>query len=74
MTNKKVTAIDAIADALGEAIQGLVNGIPCGHLYSMVMGKISLEVYEAAINVLIRTKRVKRSNHYLTWIGPKESK
>ena len=44
--------------------------VPSGHLYAMVMGKMSLEVYQAIITRLKAVSLVRETAHQLTWIGP----
>lgn len=56
--------------SVGECIREL-GEVPSGHLYARLMGKLSLESYEAIIRQLVKADLVKRSNaHLLTWIGP----
>ncbi len=63
------TKVAQLATILAETIQAL-GEVPSGHLYAHVMQHVDLEVYQAAIDVLVRAKLVKNSNHLLTWIGP----
>jgi hypothetical protein len=55
--------------ALAEAIR-TAKQIPSGHLYAMVMGKMTLEVYEGALGTLKRAKLVQEAGNMLTWVGP----
>lgn len=56
----------AIAEAIREAGP---RGIPSGHLYAMLMSRLSLREHEVIIELLIRSELVKEENHLLTWIG-----
>lgn len=60
-----------ITAALGEAIRE-AGEIPSGHLYAVVMGRMGLEMYETAIQMLVKGGLVRNNNHLLTWIGPKK--
>lgn len=42
------------------------QGIPSGHLYAQLMGALSLESYERAVAMLVKTKLVKSEGHLLT--------
>jgi hypothetical protein len=41
--------------------------IPSGHLYAAVMGKCTLEEYNAALAILKRVGMIRESGHLLTW-------
>ena len=67
MTNDALKSALNIAIALGQAIHAAgPQGIPSGHLYAGVMGKMDLPTYEAAIGFLVKQGVVKRSGHLLT--------
>jgi hypothetical protein len=56
-----------LIETLREAIEACGSrGIPAGHLYAMVMDKVSLQVFEKCIGLLVEAGRVKRSSHLLT--------
>lgn len=58
-----VLAVDAIYEAIklaGEA------GIPSGHLYAMVTGKMSLDIYQTIISVLEEKGKINNKGHLLT--------
>jgi hypothetical protein len=57
--------VDAVA-AHGE------RGLPDGHLYAAVMGKMSLAVYQNFINSLIRCGKLRRSNNVLYVVPPQQ--
>lgn len=67
-TREEIKAALSAVMALGEAIKDL-GSVPSGHLYSQVMGHMSLDNYNAAIGLLKRAGAVKEENHLLTWIG-----
>lgn len=55
--------------AVAEAIRDL-GSVPAGHAYAHLMGHMSLEVFNAIIDLLVRNGLVRRDpNHLLTWIG-----
>ena len=49
-----------------------LKGVPSGHLYAQLMGRLSYEEYQEVIYALKQTKLVEEQNHLLTWVGPKE--
>jgi hypothetical protein len=63
MTNQ-AKAVQMVA-ALYEAISGIPEGIPSGHLYAAVMGTVDLTTYEQLIGVMVRSGLITRSNHVL---------
>lgn len=58
-----------IAVAVAEAIRDL-GEVPNGHLYARLMGRMSLDAYNAIIGALKGAGLVKEESHVLTWIGP----
>lgn len=55
-----------ICNAFLEAIEASgTRGIPSGHLYAFTMPVLNINQYNTIIDVLIRSGRVKRSNHVL---------
>lgn len=54
--------VGAIRDAIREAGE---EGIPSGHLYAMIMDKVSLESYNSVIDLLKRTGMISECNHLL---------
>jgi len=69
-TKERVKAALGIVMALAETIRDL-GEVPNGHLYAMVMDKLSLEDYNSAIKTLKGTKLVQENGHLLKWVGPK---
>ena len=68
-TQDPATKIKLMALVVAETIRE-VRQVPSGHLYAMLMGKMSIATYEAIINTLINAKLVKRDGHHmLTWVG-----
>lgn len=69
MSEKKrkvlLTAAIVIYDAIAEAGN---QGIPSGHLYAMLAGIMSLDVYQAFIDVLKKTGKIKESGYVLSVI------
>jgi hypothetical protein len=72
ISDKAARAALEIAFALSEAIREL-GEVPSGHLYAHVMGKMDLELYEAAIGAIVRAGLVKRRGDVLVWVGTKEN-
>lgn len=55
MTNEQIKAIRAVAAIILEAIEAAgERGVPSGHLYAMLMGKMSLDQYNQIISGLKR--------------------
>ena len=54
--------------AVGQAIREL-GGIPNGHLYTRLMGTLSLDEYNAIVAKLQEAKLISIDNHFITWIG-----
>lgn len=70
MTQQQAAAwlvIAAIRDAIREAGP---NGVPSGHLYAALSGRLSLDVYTEIIHVLKSTRVVTESGHVLRYVGP----
>ena len=69
MTKEKkeitLAVISLIHDCIKDAGE---QGIPSGHLYSILAGKISLDTYQGMISVLLKAGKVKESNFVLTSI------
>lgn len=59
----------ALADAIKEGSKGSLGGVPSGHLYAVLMGQMSLEVYNKYIGCLISAGLVTQKNHLLSWKG-----
>jgi hypothetical protein len=60
--------IDLILDSIREAGQ---QGIPSGHLYTILMTHwpaLSLEPYQNVITLLVKTKKITNKNHLLVAI------
>ncbi len=67
-TREQLAAALGVVAALGDTVKSL-GSVPSGHLYARVMDTMSLQMYQAAIALLVRAKLVKEENHLLTWIG-----
>ena len=66
-----------LAITMSEAIRA-AGQIPSGVLYAMMMGQISLEVYESILDRLVGAGLIRDTGgtrpmptHLLTWIGPR---
>lgn len=69
---QRAKAIKDLIFCLLEAIRE-VKQIPSGHLYAIVSSHVGLETYNAAIDIIVESGVVTRSNHMLTWVDPKKS-
>lgn len=79
ITAKQAEAAIGIARAIADAIRDItlsnasgLGGVPNGHLWAHVDGKISYANYTAIIDVLKRAKLVEERSHLLVWVGPKK--
>lgn len=68
-TKEQIRAYLEATITMTETIREL-KSVPNGHLYALVMSKISLESYNKVIATVKKTGLVKESNHVLTWVGP----
>lgn len=74
-TKDQILAALHITIALGEAIREatetnqILHGIPSGHLYTAVSGKLDYTTYTSAINTLKNTGLVSEQGHVLRWIA-----
>jgi hypothetical protein len=66
---KKASATIQVVAAIAEAIRELKE-VPSGHLYTMLMDKMTLDQYNAFIGALKRAGLVSEQYHLLKWIGP----
>ncbi len=58
--------VKPVMDALHEAIKTAgPDGIPSGHLYAMLMGKIDLNEYEWLIATMVKAGGITNTNHLL---------
>lgn len=61
-----ISILDAVATPIFEAIAEFgTSGVPSGHLYAVVMKHMSLETYEIVIEMLVKSKRVRRAGNYV---------
>ena len=64
--NKREMAAWQIVMAIDEAIKDFgEKGVPEGHLYAVVMGKMDLETFQSIIDILTKSGRITRANHLL---------
>ena len=69
-TNEQLGGAVAILAVMAEAIRA-AGSMPSGHLYALVLGRMTLADYEVAIGILKRARLVEESAHVLTWTGPR---
>ena len=66
-SEEKAKALAGVVDAIYDVIKASgPAGIPSGHLYAMLMGKVGLSQYQGLIAILLNDGRVKQSNFLLT--------
>lgn len=73
LTSTQLTAFESLCLTLLELIppgEFPTGGIPNGHLYTLVMSSLDIDLYNLAISTLQRSKLIKLSNHYITLIPP----
>lgn len=60
-----------VLDILQEIIKGAgTAGIPSGHLYAQLMGKMSLEQYTKFIDILKDAGKITESGNVLRYVNP----
>lgn len=71
-TDKQLDAIKLMANAILEAITAAGSaGVPSGHLYAMLMGRMSLDTYNKFIDALTRAGKITNHGHLLKCQGTK---
>jgi len=67
---KQFKALIEITKIVGEFIEAAgTNGIPSGHLYAMLMGRMNIDTYNYIFGILKDAGVVTEQNHLLWWIG-----
>lgn len=61
-------SVVAVIVAVAEAIRELKR-VPSGHLYAQLMGRMSMDTYNAVIGTLKNTGLVEEKDHELIWCG-----
>lgn len=69
LTKEQVASAIAVVQTIAEAVR-VAGKIPSGHLYAMIMDKVSIQAFESAVALLKRAGLVGESNHELSWTGP----
>lgn len=57
--------VKPVLDALHEVIASKPDGIPSGHLYAMLMGRVDLEDYNWMISIMVKAGGITNTNHLL---------
>jgi hypothetical protein len=57
--------VGAVYDAIESAGE---RGLPSGELYAALMGRMSLDTYQAIIDILVKVDKIKNTGHLLTAI------
>lgn len=64
---KRRAALVAITEIILDAItEAGTRGIPSGHLYAALMAHITIDTYNAIIDALVNTGKIKQSHFLLT--------
>jgi hypothetical protein len=66
--NTVVNGVMTVA-AVAEAIREL-GTVPSGTLYAHLMSKLSLEQFQAIVDILVKAELISDTRHQLRWIGP----
>jgi hypothetical protein len=66
LTAEQTRATIAICKAFADTIKEL-GSIPAGHLYAHVMGRCSLEQFNALISILLGSGVIRRNGDLLVW-------
>jgi len=65
---KQVVAILLFAKIVEEAVKDAgPNGIPSGHLYAAMMGRMNIDTYNYTIGLLKEAGAITEQNHLLRW-------
>lgn len=62
--NKQMLASVLVSEAVLSAIPA--EGIPNGHLYAALMGRLTLDQYQGVLAGLKRLRAISEENHYLS--------
>jgi hypothetical protein len=68
ITKPEITAAIAILAAIADCVRELKR-VPAGHLYTLLMTKLTLAQFNEAIALLIQTNQVTREGDELIWKG-----
>ena len=69
ITKDQIAGATGILIAIADTIRELKR-IPSGHLYALLMPKMSLSQYEEVIGILERAGLVRKTpGHELVWVG-----
>jgi len=62
-SNPSAELIEVITTLVEAIKDGGLMGVPAGHMYAMLMSKLSLEQFEKLMELTIATGMVRHSNH-----------
>ena len=68
-TVKTACCLSVIEEAAQDSRKSSLGGIPSGHLYAAVSGLLSLDEYQSVVSLLQSERKIKLSNHLITWIA-----
>lgn len=62
---KAKAAWQAVKDIIFDTVKD-TNGVPSGHLYAMLMGHMSLDIYNKLVSELKQEGKIQESGYFLT--------
>jgi hypothetical protein len=69
MTNEQRAAAMMLAAAIADTIKEAgSDGAIEGHMYAMLMAYMSLEQFQAIMRALVKTGKIRVSNHVCYWV------
>jgi len=63
MASAPASRMAKITMAIAGAVAATPTGAPSGPMYAALMGEVSLDEYETAVGILVRTGLVERRSH-----------
>jgi hypothetical protein len=71
VTKEQIEAGMQVVLVVAQAIHAAGSaGMPSGHLYAMLMGKMELSQYERIIGILVKNGIIRKDGHVLTSLLP----
>ena len=68
ITEAEIGAAIRILAAVGDTIRELKR-VPAGHLYALLMPKLTLQQFEQCVGLLVKADQVVREGDELVWKG-----
>lgn len=61
----KAAAVILVVEAIYDCIKANPEGLPSGHLYARLMGRMSLETYQGIIDILVAAGKITKEHNLL---------